>query len=584
MRVTPGKGRDRGKYPASSQRPISDELPTRPAAVMLWDRTGRLPLLALDFDAKPGPGHSQRKAAAAEQARDAIELLAGCGLLPIQDTGPTGGRHVYARLPSPAAEWEVRQVAAALSARWDTLDIGLLTNPVHGCIRPPGSRHASGGFQRLLTNEDEAAIALDGKPRPDAWQQLRARIGADRIPLSDTGPDPERDPEPPKGVQRRQIAAAADQLARTGRHPHRSFASPSEARYSVVCHAVNAGWPVADLAAAIEDGHWTWLADSYRTKGRSWRSALIRDYRKASASRLNRRVNRSVRPPDTSQPDTHGGLPLPLPDPHLALRKFYSLALDVSRRHRLTPTQRAVLSSTVWAGHVQGRIHINVGTRGLGEQAGTSAETISTTLRHLADLPLDDSARLLTRTSHARGQQADVWRLNVELASDYRPARGRRVGLRPLFRVLGGHTAGELYELLGRTHRALTVVQLSSETGLDRRRVDETVKLLAGWDLAVPGDRHGTWVQGPADPAKLGRQLGGDDDLEAQRRHHRQQRAAWHAWLVTHHRDKAPPTDPHQAVLTEWDLAIPEDETWLREMASGTAPPRPSAASRDAAS
>lgn len=578
MRVSPGKGRERGKYPASSQRPISNELPTRPAAVMLWDRTGRLPVLALDFDAKPGPGNGDRRAAVARDAADAIGLLRDCGMLPIADVGPTGGQHVYVRLPSPAAEWEVRQVAAALSARWATLDTAPLLNPVHGCIRPPGSRHSTGGFQRLITSEDDAAAALDGKPREDSWRVLRTRIGADTIAAEQI--QPADDPEPPAGVRRRPIAADAEVLARTGQHPRRGFASPSEARYSVVCHAVNAGWPLAELAAAVEDGSWPWLADSYRSKGRNWRGALTRDYRKSVSTRAARNFHRPVRLSDTSQPDTHGGALLPPVDPHLALRKFFSLTQDIARRRRLTPTQRSVLSSAVWAGHVLGRIHINIGTRGLGEQAGASAETVSTTLRDLALLRLDDcSPPLLTRTARARGQAADVWRLNVELAHDYRPARGRRVGLRPVFRVLGGHLSGEVYELLGRTRKPLSVAEISSETGFDRRRVDEAVKLLAGWDLARAGHGPGTWVQGPADPDRLSRQLGGEDDLADQRRRHRHQRAKWHDWLAER---LQPVADPYQAVLLEWDLAIPEDENWIREMASGTAPPYLPATARSA--
>ena len=71
--------RGRAAYPATAQRPLTDKLPTGPAAVMLWDTTRRLPLLALDFDAKNGHG----PLAAARDAVDAWRLLTDAGLHPV---------------------------------------------------------------------------------------------------------------------------------------------------------------------------------------------------------------------------------------------------------------------------------------------------------------------------------------------------------------------------------------------------------------------------------------------------------------------------------------------------------------------
>ena len=63
--------KDRATYPETAQRPLSPALPTVPAAVMLWDATGRLPVLALDFDAKNGHGP---RTAAADAARRSISV------------------------------------------------------------------------------------------------------------------------------------------------------------------------------------------------------------------------------------------------------------------------------------------------------------------------------------------------------------------------------------------------------------------------------------------------------------------------------------------------------------------------------
>ena len=199
MRVMVAR-RGRAAYPATAQRPLTHKLPTGPAAVMLWDVTRRLPMLALDFDAKNG--HGPR--AAATDATDALRLLTDAGLHPIADRGPTGGWHIYARLPQPAAAWDVRQVAAALARRWPTLDPSPLLNIDHGCIRPPGAVHKTGGHQRLVGPLEAAVAALEALPDRQAWTTLRNRIGAAQT-VSEPSP-PEQLGQAPAGLTRRAIS------------------------------------------------------------------------------------------------------------------------------------------------------------------------------------------------------------------------------------------------------------------------------------------------------------------------------------------------------------------------------------------
>ncbi|MFN8185206.1 MAG: hypothetical protein U0R23_12370 [Candidatus Nanopelagicales bacterium] len=550
--------RGRPAYPATAQRPLTDKPPTGPAAVMLWDTTRRLPLLALDFDAKNG--HGPR--AAATDATDALRLLTDAGLHPIADRGPTGGWHIYARLPQPAAAWDVRQVAAALARRWPTLDPSPLLNVDHGCIRPPGAPHKVGGHQRLVGPLEAAVAALEALPDRQAWTTLRNRIGAAHAG-TDPSP-PEHLGQAPIGLTRRAISTAADQLARTGQHPHRGFDSPSEARYSVICSAVAAGWTLADVETALR-GPWTWLRTSYGTKHHT---ALLRDWRKARNQRTQTFGNRTVRIPYTSQQTHRGGTPnrptlTGTDDIHLALRKFTTHSRDHARANHHSPVLRAVMHALIWAAHVQGRYLVNIGVRSLAEQAAVSHVTVATALHTLAE------TGLISRVSTGRGRDADVWRLHLELATHAKPARGRRHGLRPVFRVLGRHLAGETYELLTEATEPLSAREIALALGYDRQRIHEALALLAGHRLATHTPHTG-WTTGPADPNKLARHLGGWTDWHNQHQRHKRQRAAWHTWLERHQ----PTTNIPGQLALELHTALNHDEdAWIAEYANGTSPP-----------
>jgi len=556
--------RGRAAYPATAQRPLADRIPSGPAAVMLWDPTRRLPLLALDFDAKNG--HGPR--AAAHDATDAIRLLSDAGLHPVADRGPTGGWHLYARLPQPAAVWEVQQLAAALTRRWPTLDASPLLNVDHGCIRPPGAPHKAGGYQRLIGPLQAAVDALAAPPAPDAWTRLRDRTGATHTVVDQ--PPTEQLGTAAVGVARRRIAAAADTLARTGHHPHRGFDSPSEARYSVICSAVAAGWTLADVEVALR-GPWTWLRASYGTKHHT---ALVRDWRKAKNKRLQGLGSRTVRIPNTSQHFHRGGTPNPQPalpdstDIHLALRKFTTHYRNHARTNHHSPVLRAVMHAVIWAAHVQGRALVNIGVRSLAEQAAVSHVTVAQTLHTLAE------TGLITRISTGRGTHADIWRLHTELADHARPARGRRVGMRPVFRVLGRHLASETYELLSEATGPLTAREIALTLGYPRQRIHEALALLAGHQLATVTPHTG-WTLGPTNPDTLARHLGGWTDWHHQHTRHTRHRAAWRTWLERHHTTVA---NPAQLLLDLQTAALqPDHDAWIAEYATGTSPPARSA-------
>jgi len=125
--------------------------PDAPWAVYLTDQAGAFRLLAFDFDAAKG-----------DPAADAATL---CGWLEhaglphlLTRSGPSGGRHVWLALAEAVDAAVVDTLARLARARLPSLDIAPLSNPVTGCVRPPGSPHRAGGSSTVLGG-DAAALA-----------------------------------------------------------------------------------------------------------------------------------------------------------------------------------------------------------------------------------------------------------------------------------------------------------------------------------------------------------------------------------------------------------------------------------------
>jgi hypothetical protein len=333
----------RVQYPDRAQRPLSKNRPSKPTAVMVYDDNGQLPVLVLDFDAKK----PSKRAQAYADAQGAAQLLRDAGLAPVLDCGPSGGWHVYARLPRPAPARAVRQLAVALEARWATFDKSVLVNdPLRACIRPPGSPHKAGGYQTLVTPLSEALRALQALPEAGAWNRLRKLTNA--ADYSATAPETSDLPDTSAaaGVRRRPLPAPALKLATTGTHPDlthdATFKSASERRLSVLRTAVNFGWSLADVHAAMPA--WDWVRSSLAVKHHS---SLGRDWHKAKKYRNKDLQQRKLQIPDTSQHLTLGGpskgsenLALGADfDTHLHLRKLTTYTEVHARRVRYSPNK-----------------------------------------------------------------------------------------------------------------------------------------------------------------------------------------------------------------------------------------------------
>jgi len=126
--------------------------PNAPWAVYLTDQTGAFRLLAFDFDAAKG-----------DPANDAATF---CGWLEnaglphlLTRSGPSGGRHVWLALADAVPAGVVDILARLVRARLPSLDIAPLSNPVTGCVRPPGAPHRAGGSSTVLAGDLSALTA-----------------------------------------------------------------------------------------------------------------------------------------------------------------------------------------------------------------------------------------------------------------------------------------------------------------------------------------------------------------------------------------------------------------------------------------
>jgi len=157
--------------------------PDAPWAVYLTDQAGAFRLLAFDFDAPKG-----------DPAADAAVL---CGWLEhagfphlLTRSGPSGGRHVWLALADAVDAAVVDTLARLVRARLTSLDIAPLSNPVTGCVRPPGSPHRAGGSSTVLAG-DPAALAAPTATAADVARLVDALAAGYRpeplAPLADPG-------------------------------------------------------------------------------------------------------------------------------------------------------------------------------------------------------------------------------------------------------------------------------------------------------------------------------------------------------------------------------------------------------------
>jgi len=223
--------------------------PDGPWAVYLTDQAGAFRLLAFDFDAAKG-----------DPAADAATF---CGWLEhaglphlLTRSGPSGGRHVWLALAEAVPAGTVDTLARLVRARLPSLDIAPLSNPVTGCVRPPGAPHRAGGSSTVLTG-DPAALAAPTVAAADVTRLVE-------VLAAGQPPDPVAPLDPVAalltdragrlylpGVRRQLPVSSAQALQVDAAAVDANTVDASPVLRRVLVGAVAARWRCADIAVLV---------------------------------------------------------------------------------------------------------------------------------------------------------------------------------------------------------------------------------------------------------------------------------------------------------------------------------------------
>lgn len=455
--------RDGGRsYPRSRERAWTSVVPAQPAAVRVYADDGTARCLTADLDASRG--------GRAQVDRDVAVLLAlvgRCGGRAFTDSSPSGGRHVYVPLVVPVSHDELRPAMYALAALLPSLDVAPCVNLLAGCIRPPGARHKTGGWQRLDGPLEQALAIAQAPNGPEVWAALLGELRPQLHALQPHRNDPSLSMPPeaagaagPKqarahaaGAVRpggpRVLRPAVLRLAATGSYDTSRYGSPSQARQSVLASAAASGWTYGDVLEQLEAGAlpglWA-LYSRYRPQHR--REALAGDWLNALAyARTPSPTTRDSSPPS---------------------------AADTALRHPLAGRQLSAAAPPPTAGQVpagaagrepDGHVH-TPDTREPTTQRGASPPSRTVTRQPSrptlqGQLPADGYAFLR------------AWWTGVRLAERDRYAGRAGLSVRLVLRALGN--AGQK---TGRRHLAFGVRSLAIAAGLSRSTVAAVLRQL----------------------------------------------------------------------------------------------------------
>ncbi|HEY5878153.1 MAG TPA: helix-turn-helix domain-containing protein [Nakamurella sp.] len=578
----------RHQYRRRWERDLTARLPAVPAAVPIYSAAGDTRVLVVDLDSAGGGVPAVQRDTAA-----VTELIRSAGGRVIVDESPSGGRHVYVPLAEPVGFHDARDLALAIATRTPSMDPSPNQNLTDGLIRPPGSRHHTGGHQRLLGPlADAQQLAATGNPPQvlHALQRLlagelavvrgRRQSSSDADPADDAG-------ERPRRSRPRELAPDYLRIATTGLYDTARYASPSEARQAVLTAAVWAGLTLAGVAARVENGTWPGLASFYaRYRPGTRRKALAADWRKATAwvdaQHGKQQTADLVRNSPTSEPPPHGGRPLQDQKERAAAERARGTAAEYQwirswrnaaglLEHTRYPDRgglgvRWVLRAVGEAAMKTGSRYIAFGTRSLSVATGLDHTTVAAHLRRLRD----EDDPLIDLIENDRGLAGDLYQLRIPDEAAARTATmawpaGQLHALRPAFRELG-HPAAFVYEALEHTREPVRSFDLVAGTGLSRSAVYEALETLAAWNLVT--GRSGRWTLNTATSlTQLAEQFGCLDAVRAQVQRHRRERAAYRLALRIVDRHEvlvdtvADPDEPY-----EWPPEPPPEEQTLFDL------------------
>lgn len=549
-----------------SAGPLTTKRPVLPSAVPLFSR-GRARVVALDFDSKTH-GH---EAVVADVER-VLAWLTECGGRAVVDRSTSGGRHVLIPLApgKTVTVDDIRPLLRQLAVRLPTLDITPMTNDATGCITVPGSPCKEGGYRQLVdidpadaydiltVGSDAGALSrlealLGGTARPisrpvDA--QIHAAAVSERVigTAHDARLHPRlcRNTPPPRSVT---------DFARTGRLDAARWPSRSEARQSVLTHAVLAGATAAEICARAAEPEWAGLRDAYAHYAEPAR-AIRRDAHRAldwAASTLPDPVR------DIGHKQKHtGGTTDPLFRNWLTHAQSWVTLEYAHRRDRWTT--HTVIQALAWAAAVSGQIiegvpTVGVGGRSLSIAAGMLPEsTVWSVLERLRET--EGSPLLLIE--RGVGQNPDRYALVStpaaresatvsELVAGEETAQSTEIdSVHPAWSVVGWRHR-MLYDAVDAAPDAMTADELFAAVGIGRTSGYEALLDLRVAGLIIVDKNH--LSLGPVELDDIGHRHGLTTAVRARIVRHRAERIVWREWLAARDDARTPP-EPDPALFT----------------------------------
>lgn len=538
------------------QRITTAAAPERPWAVYLTNAEHRFTLLGFDLDAKTPQGAT----AAADEADTIADLLNGAGLQSvICQSGPSGGRHVWAALAEPVDADTVATIARLARHLCPTLDLSPLTNPATGCIRPPWAPHRDGDTSVVIAGDVDDLIHPTGTAAQvdDLAARLAQLVDADQTrTTARTSPLPldDRSRLYLPGTRRALPASAAAALQEDA-----ASGDASAILWRILIGAAAAHWHHADVAALVDTAPGLEHIRTERDRGHR------RPRNVADATRtLRRQWDKAVRHVDGT--DRQIG-----DDPTFDARAHAVAAhvdaiqtrADAARgrwTHGGGPSARRILDqlSVLALQAVQSTVEADI--RRLALLTGLGRETARTALLKLAE------DGWISQVSAADGPHAARWTIDPQSVIPRNAEQGRsQADPRPpgagsaerttlltslttrlaaaahdVFTLAPGYgiLAGNIYSRLDTAHTAAAVATAHGLT------LDQAQRIIGR--LTTPGLIYGSadgWRRTEIDHRdRIAQHIGVDGRLSARARQYNIERELWawwqaeHTWMTSHTR------------------------------------------------
>lgn len=397
--VADDAGRPQNLYPLLA--PIDGPAPLLPWAVPLTDRDGQFHLIAFDLDLSHGDGNVVRDTQRLTRWLDRLRIPHT-----VAQSGPSGGRHVWLSLTTPAGADLVRNLADHAAAVLPTLDLSALKNAAWGSMRPPGAPHRSGGHSIILSSTNEPlspAVTLGQLTRLTA---LIAAVGPAHQPkcepqISTTPLPVDVDGHRHLPGQRRTLPPSSARALQT------EPADASAAAFTILLGAVSAHWHLADIVALIDQPGLEHIRSERRPGGRDLRSP--RERQRLLARQWERAVDAVQRTPQnapaiTDDP-TFAGRAAAVTD-QIQTVQIRADAAPGRWSTRTGPAARRVLDALCVLALSAVSASVEADIRRLSKITGLGRETVRLRLRQLA------GDGWISLTKAAAGRRAHVWAIN----------------------------------------------------------------------------------------------------------------------------------------------------------------------------